>query len=582
MRFNRLLYFSLDQECCKSFVQYVKLARLDAKYSFRILEHESIRDGYRHPSDLLFLLDKTEDHGEEDGQLFVIIDYTSLCVQQSKEWHDSFERVQDLIQRAILKYPDVYFMFDESCQNNQNNQKKSFDYRDFLFLGADPTFREEVFQSYHSFNINGDNPFFAVCDGRDNLFDGSGLRNAVKQFLYDKLNVKKRNFDKIQKSRSDNLALCVEEEHSQCRFNSYALFIQGYRSLPVSSSKELKRLNNLEIKPKLVVRDYDLQFSDIEDHSVEVDVGNEKIIFRTIDEIRGSKYIDETSSFFTGYWLVKDIKRNGYWSAIMSNSTVVRFITNGHRDDAFYLKTGAVESFLRYKANTSLPNSEYKVFPRDAAVLNGISKPVTGLYYPFNKVLGLGLEIDEESPIDTRRMNHDHGLPLDLYDLASGMVDRAQRFFHMRRFIRSAVIATEAMEVMNGFHQALMLRAYHIKAVSENAIAMNVIGASEQDLKLDTDMRIQIYSKFVNRMLARPNETRDGRDIEEHSALRRNVLNQIFSDCRSFCREKEQFKSEEAFIAAMARLNDGLTVADVWNKMKHLVISIKKRIHEKD
>ena len=582
MRFNRLLYFSMDPACCEAFLRYVKDFRLDSKYSFRLLENEWTEEGYRHPSDLLFLLDKTEDHGEEDGRLFVIIDYTSLCEPRSDEPYDSFERTQDLIHRAILKYPDVFFLFDESHHNTK------FDYLDFLFLGESGRFRKEIFHAYHAFDIKQNDPFYAIRDGRDNLFDGSNLRYAVKQVLYGKLNVNTHNFSEIQDKRFNNLALCVEEEHSQCRYNGYGLFIKGFRTLPVSSSRELKRLNGLGLKPQLVLRDFDLQFADVEDLPEEVVVEEEKLTYRTIDEIRGAKYCDDSpvNSKLKDKWVVRDIKQNSYWSGILGDSPPVRFITKGHRNDAFVLGSVEQDCFLFYvkpqPAGQENDVADFKTVEKKKAVLPGINKPVTGLYDPFSKLLeNVKLPEPESCPsekrqneayFDTTRTNHDHGLPLDLYDLASGMIDRAERCFRLRRFVRAAVISTEAMEVMNGFHQALMLRAYHIKAVSGNAIAMNVIGSSEQDLENDTDKRIEIYTKFVKRMLFRPNKAEHDR-----SDLEPNVLNQIFSDCRSFCREKEQFKSEEAFIAAMARLNDGLTLSEIWKRVKRLYNNRKNR-----
>ena len=45
-----------------------------------------------------------------------------------------------------------------------------------------------------------------------------------------------------------------------------------------------------------------------------------------------------------------------------------------------------------------------------------------------------------------------------------------------------------------------------------------------------------------------------------------NTLNQIYSDCRKVCREKEHFDSESIFIGAMARLNEGSFIFKYFNK----------------
>ena len=169
--------------------------------------------------------------------------------------------------------------------------------------------------------------------------------------------------------------------------------------------------------------------------------------------------------------------------------------------------------------------------------------------------------------IRTDRENHNHGVPLDLYDLAKGMISRASDYYGKGRFIKAAVISSEAIEVLNGFHEALMLQAYHILATSENAIAMNTIGGSESALAKDAKFRIKKIEHDVDRMLAR--SRKDRRD------LKYNILNQIFIDCRSLCQAKEHFMAEDCFISALAHVNEGFTLCDIGHELLNILRAIR-------
>ena len=67
--------------------------------------------------------------------------------------------------------------------------------------------------------------FARIISGYDNTFDASNLRYAIKFRKYLHLKVhNSRNFSKIQDSRFNNLAICIEEESKQNIFNSLASF----------------------------------------------------------------------------------------------------------------------------------------------------------------------------------------------------------------------------------------------------------------------------------------------------------------------------------------------------------------------
>ena len=158
------------------------------------------------------------------------------------------------------------------------------------------------------------------------------------------------------------------------------------------------------------------------------------------------------------------------------------------------------------------------------------------------------------------------------------MIERARYYYNGGKYIRSAIISSEVIEILNGFHEALVLQAYHILAISENAIAMNTIGGNEEELSQDAEFRISKIACEVGRLMDRQREGRKlfrfdifnnliGKwmDIEgeDRRKLKYNVLNQIFSECRSFCKEKEHFDSENRFISAMAHVNEGYKYTDI-------------------
>ena len=165
--------------------------------------------------------------------------------------------------------------------------------------------------------------------------------------------------------------------------------------------------------------------------------------------------------------------------------------------------------------------------------LLGMQKPVTGIYYSFRGYEAIKEryntdvdwnEIKENSEgyyLITSRREHQHGMPLDIYDLAKTMIDRAGTYQRDSDYVLSSILASEAIEVLNGFHESLMLNAYKIYAVSENAMVMSIMGGDEEGLSLDTSFRITKITAEVRRLMKR--ESGDRRKVKY------NVLNQIFS-----------------------------------------------------
>jgi len=362
---------------------------------------------------------------------------------------------------------------------------------------------------------------------KDNLFDASNLRNAIIQWRQAEMHTK-CNYKMTLNSRSHYLAHVVEEERNQCYYNSYMSFANGYRVLPIFSARLLKsvKLTNKQ----LIIRDYDLQFKD-EISNPNLEGGNE------IDFIRGYQIFD-------GGKITTTINTdNEYWdSTDYSKENIVFFITYGQ--DGIKIKNTALKPEIN--DNTLFAPGQYK--------------PVIGIYYTHNNITPLKERKKatiENSRIFLKREKHLHGVPLDLYDIADSLLDRAIDYYKREKFIYAAVLSQEALLILNCFHMTLSLKAYHIHSISENAIALNVIGGKEMFLAEDASMRCKYIRQDINRLIA----------LDKDSSNKDNILNQIFTDCRLFCKEKEHFLAEEVFIRELAHINDGQSIITLVKKL---------------
>ena len=622
-----LLYFTLNRNTLKAFHKYVKLNRFEYRHSFRLVSYkESL---FSHVSDLaLFLSQK-----QALSHIKVIIDYVSLACPNDKE---TIKDSQDAIRRVILQYPEVFFLFDETgC----NNEYFNFSFSDFLFPNCGSLVDEFLFKEYHQFSAKGTSPFLVFERSRNNLFDGSNLRYVTKRFLYGDLKVGKHNFGIIQSSRANHLALCVEEEDGQNRFNCYSLFSNGYRALPVLSAAELKHFNDIhkDLKPSIITRDYDLQFDDIKQSP-----GSSE--FNEVDLVRGYKFYEDQQQWMvltqcSKYWNNFTAKNNNYPIIFVTKgpdrlsvditNPIEALVDGPGKGNTLFVQgirkpvPGIYTSFqdIPHIANTASAvityfnrkwlfcrESSYRVFYEAyldrAGQLKAIDNEISGIEQRFvnreinenerneeresciqkqeslrkeqGRIIDLYKRIIDKKEVDsplrfrvmksatpadyiwmhqiyslkTSRADHDHGVPLNVYDMVKDMIDRAKRYYEEKRYIRASIVSWEAIEVMNGFHETLTLEAYHIYALSDNAIAMNVLGGKEEELTADSLFRIRKIRADINRILYRHQNNTERRKFAM------NALNQIFSDCRAFCKQKEHFNSEEVFTSAIGHLND--------------------------
>ena len=555
------MYFSIWEKRRDDFLSFVNSGAFDKRYGFQLIPAEGF--DFRVSADLLLGLEEmaSDDKTHKDlKRLTIIIDYLPFFADSNPE---GYEQSSKNNRNAILGYPEVNFLFDESFSKREGPSYKYFLFRDPEQQAAC------VYESYHLFDSRTDDPFIAISNKYSNLYDGSNLRYALKREEYDVLKVTERNYKRIQDSRCQNLVICVEEERTQNRFNSYAAYANGCRVLPITTARGLSEINeqygNGLIKGlKLIIRDFDLQFSDCDEENQKLRFDKEKKSpdENIVDYVRGAKDLAEKNDPEGRWRILEGLEHNVFWYNL--NQVPRIFISKGVAH--IYIVTSQEE----YQVNRPDDREERSLFCKETTskqVLRGFHKPVSGLYHSFQKIKilektyeSVGWERMNSSSdgyfINTDRKDHDHGVPLDIYELTKGMIDRARRYFDQGKYVLASIVSQEAIEVLNGFHESLGLKAYHIYAISENAICMNILGGQENWLRDDSLFRIKKIQSDIMRLLAKKGKP-------EKDGLPANVLNQIYSDCRDFCYEKEHFLSEDAFVSAMGHLNDGLRYGEL-------------------
>lgn len=398
---------------------------------------------------------------------------------------------------------------------------------------------------FHSIDTISINTIKEIAD-RENLFDASNLRYAVKRFVFNEKKVKLNNAH-ILESRAQHIAYVVDEESTHCRQLSYCLYANGMRAFPIST-KMLLLYAARQWKcqqDKIILRDFDLQFKD-EDQGEKI---TREEGYNETDYIRGYKF-----NTITKKWedLISDCSpddcgisckyNHPYWHK--KDLPYSYCVSQGY--DQLYINNKKVHVWKISKSKRKLN-------------VPGVEKPVSGIYKELTDNIKPIRECYEQKfadyGIDLTRINRSHSTPLGLYDIALNIIKRAEHYLEERKFIRAAVLSQEAIEILNGYHTSLFLQSYHIHAQAENAIAMNMLGSDESSLAKDCEMRVDIIRHDIARMLR--STTFD----------KKNILNQIYADCRLYCKEKEHFKSEEVFIDAMAKLNDGAPISRLWGKI---------------
>lgn len=436
-----------------------------------------------------------------------------------------------------------------------------------------------------------------LVHSKDNLFDVSIIRYAIKLWKYAELDVHRHNFRSIQNSRRDNLAISVEEEDQQNLINSYSLFANGFRVWPVTSASELMSVNDQtqkeEINPAIIVRDYDLQFYD----SSCVDNKDPREAIKKIRGYRDSldgewtTHVQDSTCWSSFYTVFKENARERHQFASLPRKAFVSvcdrkdvkhpvyFVSKGKWNVKILPPGRFISRIGKKDSKEVIQMSHYYTDKKGDLCLPGLNKPISGIYTPFMCIPEIrqrfdSIKPDEKAYLDTNRECHSHGTSLAIYSLVVSLIQRAEKYYQNEKYIHAAILAIEAIEYLNGFHEVLLLKAYQVLALSENAIAMNTVGGEEELLREDTLLRIKKIEDELEWLLRRVPKKWKLFTYDERREFKYSLLIQIYSDCRLFCKEKEHFSSEDAFISAMAHVSDGFTSSDIL----HECIRITKKV----
>lgn len=452
---------------------------------------------------------------EHPEQLTVIFDYRSF---------DRFDSWRLAIIELIICFPEVTFLFDETTQEGDAKEFKSYllniDEGKYLY-----SYSQRIITRLHAFTLQD-----IEKDKRreaNNLFDGSNLRSVCLE-IRNKHKSFYENYSVSSVFRQKHLALSADVSKEQNLLNSYLLYANGFRVMPILSKSDLKLANGLkstndeenseENVPRIIFRDFDLQFPD---------QGHVNDVARMRDWLKEN----DTYSY----------PNKTFWDKLYRKP--------------IYFVSGQIESSHLEKTYCC---GEEKVH------FYGQKFPISGIYQEFKRIVDEFIKSEnfpdllpqnskhrgfilphDDSKIISERKGRNHTEPPNLSRHATEMIDRARKYFSEGKYIFAAVVSRSAIEYLNGFHQDLTLATYKLLSISENAIAMSVLGGDEKLLAKDARFRAKLISDDVER-------------LEPDSKLRKNILNQIFADCRKFCKETEHYDSEDVFISELAYLNSSL------------------------
>lgn len=549
---QELIFFSLNKASTASFERYIRLTNKEYQRFalFRLIrENKNTALDFNNIQDLFFILERME--LERLANLIVIIDHFSLPCYNTIE-KDYSQKIKEL----ILQYPEVKFTFlsfntiDQSWQNTINLQKGKNCKLAIPYI--------------HSFNLDNPNELELLINGKSNLFDASNLRNLIKNDFLNQMKVGS-NYPKSQKSRTENLALCIDEEINQAYFNSYAMFIHGYRAMPVVSYRELEKIvdkyheviNKEDIK--IIIRDYDLQFEDEDGEQ------------NKIHKLRGIKYENDKWHIVPKPETTEKKSKDSFWGKFEGINTffVSRF------DESNISETPNVQPpSLFDRQYDRINNKEIRKncgirFNTDhtKAYLRGLPKPVDGLmeFREIEEVEKNGAEIIETADFKITRNEGGHSVSPFITHIAESLIARSRQYYKKGYYMLAALLAKEATEVLNGFHLMLMLDATYLQAIAENAMVMNILGGDEKKLANHTVVRLNQIRDEVNRI------------CRNNPGARKNVLNQIYNDIRQTCRNKEQFKSADKALNMLVEHRYGFKLSSTTDQIKRIFDVLKEK-----
>ncbi len=185
------------------------------------------------------------------------------------------------------------------------------------------------------------------------------------------------------------------------------------------------------------------------------------------------------------------------------------------------------------------------------AYLRGLAKPLNGIYELYDiKEIRDDFILAKETEADIICIDRDssggHAVPPFIFHIADNLLFRAGKYLRENMFLLASLLAKEAMEILNGFHFMMMLKAIHLHSIAETRLIVNTMGLNEDVFTKNTKKRLDEIKKHVNRI------------CYDNPKAKNNVLNQIFNDIRHVCEEKELFKAADVALNEMVNVRHGL------------------------
>lgn len=569
----QVLLFSLNENLVKSFERYVSYTEKEFKEraNFKLIRENNSQGKldreiskaleFEDPSQLLFLLEDKKP--EELANLILIID-----IYNSKGKNN----LKSVIQDIVVQYPEVKILFIsfnddwvyffpkiEPPQDEKEKENKSIDAEK---NGKNKAIDIKVeLPSIHSFNPFEKNALRLAVNGNVNLFDASNLRNYLKQNIFSSLKTH-TNYPLLQKSRAANLALAIDEERHQTFFNSYTLFKYGFRVLPITTFNELYFYKNNTSKfnnhLKLIIRDYDLQFEDYDEIDTLKNLYSDRDDLTKDNILKNLRGVDKPDKKFNNS---SAINFDLIWSPFYDSSETMQtyFVT---RISAF--EDNDVESVEKIcvldskQYNHKFNNCKKGIqIDSEEVYLRGINKPVDGFQEFFNIeiIKDRAEECNDKTFFDIKRDVNlgSHSVSPKILHIGEALLKRAEKCFDNKMYIVSAVLAQEALEVLNGFHFLVMLGAVYQKAISETHIETESIGI--KSIGTGAKSRFQEIKINVNRIC------RGNKEAEK------NVLSQIFNDVRHIYKENEQFEAADEALKEFISINHKISYDGIFERV---------------
>ncbi len=528
---KKVIFATRNEHTARSFERHVRyLGKENDDYCFFELFQPDSRSAIftikETPNELIRLLE--DNFYDRLSHTVVILDYASL--------YDDFqlfvgERLSP-IARLFLSYPEITLWV------LRIGKKSRPLFEDSGFLApmdrTEPKTVEPVERYHHLVrDLNEVLQFGSQLKGSRSLFDPSGIRNFIKVKMLEKIKFESDNFEGLHSSRRDRMAMTLDEEPRHALFWAYTLYNFGYSVLPVVTYSNLKSLMTHTTDFDLICRDYDLQFPDLPDDKDEQAYKLPLHLVRGVIEKKANA--QDINTYQLNLKKPDNVDEPFYWEKFFKGTKAQgMFISQlpisdskaGKKSDLKIVNPDKEEKELKH--GETFPN--YGIIRHEEEVkFRGFSKEINGMYefLRFPEVKD-AYENSRSGKVASKKREDvsDHSIPAINSSIAYSLIDRGKISFKNEQYLEAALLASEALEVLNGLSMSASMEAFHLKCCAEVKLELSVIGVGN----FNKVVKKRIFE--IRRLLYRMAENND--------EARRNAKMKIFNDLRKIYEEHEQ------------------------------------------